>query len=120
MGTQQMLLILLTIVLVGIAVAVGVTTFDAQAQSSNKMAIKVDLEQLRADAMAFKQLEGNGVYTGYPDKAVFSANANATYGITAGASSVTFVATSARNNSQTITVALDATGTFGAFEYEGW
>ena len=53
MGTQQVLLIVLSVIIIGVAVAVGITMFSTQSASSNREALKADLETFAAQAIAF-------------------------------------------------------------------
>ncbi|MCK4359436.1 MAG: hypothetical protein KAW92_11985 [Candidatus Cloacimonetes bacterium] len=53
MGTQQVLLIVLAVIIVGVAVAVGITMFSTQSASSNREALRADLLNFAAQALAF-------------------------------------------------------------------
>ena len=53
MGTQQVLLIVLSVIIIGVAVAVGITMFGSQSASSNREALKADMINFAAQAIAF-------------------------------------------------------------------
>ena len=64
MGTQQILLIVLSVIIVGIAAAVGITMFNTQAETSNRQAILMDLQNFSSHSQAFyktpRDLGGGG------------------------------------------------------------
>ena len=124
MGQQQLLLIILGVIIVGIAIAVGLSLFSAQSIQANKDAIINDLNNIAAHAYQFKIRPssmggGNGVYTGYTIPTKMATNENATYAATPAASSVTVLATSVQNSTNTITVVVDSDGKLGSWTYAG-
>jgi len=101
MGTQQILMIVLSVIIVGVAVGVGITMFQNQARNSNRQAVISDLQNFRANAIAFYKMPasmgggGNGnpgfvgtgtsgaqlrTYLGFPASGNFS-NDNGDYSI---------------------------------------
>jgi len=124
MGQQQLLLIILGVIIVGIAIAVGLSLFSAQSIQANKDAIINDLNNIAAHAYQFKIRPssmggGNGVYTGYTIPTKMATNENATYTATPAAASVTVLATSVQNSTNTITVVVDSDGKLGSWTYAG-
>ncbi|HTR81461.1 MAG TPA: hypothetical protein VMM58_07500 [Bacteroidota bacterium] len=95
MGQQQLLLIILGVIIVGIAVAVGITMFQDNAVDQNRSAVIADLTTLAAKAQQYyakpTTLGGGGNSfvgltadaTGLADLAstAFTDNANGTYTI---------------------------------------
>ncbi len=124
MGQQQLLLIILGVIIVGIAIAVGLSLFSAQSIQSNKDAIINDLNNIAAQAYQYKirpssMAGGNGSYTGYSIPTKMATNENANYAATPAANSVTVVATSIQNSTNTITVVVDSDGKLGSWTYAG-
>ncbi len=124
MGQQQLLLIILGVIIVGIAIAVGLSLFSAQSIQANKDAIINDLNNIAAHAYQFKIRPtsmggGSGAYTGYTIPTKMATNENATFAATPAASSVTVVATSVQNTTNTITVVVDSDGRLGSWTYGG-
>ena len=124
MGQQQLLLIILGVIIVGIAIAVGLSLFSAQSVQSNKDAIINDLNNIAAHAYQFRIRPssmggGNGAYTGYAIPVKMQTNSNATYASTPAANTVTIVATSAQNTTNTVTVVVDSNGNLGSWTYAG-
>jgi hypothetical protein len=124
MGQQQLLLIILGVIIVGIAIAVGLSLFSAQSIQSNKDAIINDLNNIAAHAYQFRIRPssmggGNGAYTGYSIPTKMQTNSNASYASTPAANTVTIVATSAQNTTNTVTVVVDSNGNLGSWTYAG-
>jgi hypothetical protein len=124
MGQQQLLLIILGVIIVGIAIAVGLSLFSAQSIQSNKDAIINDLNNIAAHAYQFRIRPssmggGNGAYTGYTIPTKMQTNSNASYASTPAANTVTIVATSAQNTTNTVTVVVDSNGNLGSWTYAG-
>ncbi len=124
MGQQQLLLIILGVIIVGIAIAVGLSLFSAQSIQANKDAIINDLNNIAAHAYQYKIRPssmggGSGAYTGYTIPTKMATNENATYAATPAASTVTVVATSIQNTTNTITVVVDSDGRLGSWTYGG-
>lgn len=124
MGQQQLLLIILGVIIVGIAIAVGLSLFSAQSIQANKDAIINDLNNIAAHAYQFKIRPssmggGQGSYSGYNIPSKMASNENATYSATAGASTVSIVATSNSNTTNTVTGVVDSDGRLGSWTYAG-
>ena len=123
MGQQQLLLIILGVIIVGIAIAVGLSLFSAQSIQANKDAMINDINNISAHAYQFKIRPssmggGNGAYTGYSIPVKMATNENGTYAVNSpGANSVTIVATSRQNTTNTITVVVDSDGKLGSWTY---
>ena len=124
MGQQQLLLIILGVIIVGIAIAVGLSLFTAQSIQSNRDAIINDLNNLAAQAYQFRIRPvsmggGQGDYSTYVIPTKMRTNENATYNAAPGANSIVFVATSAQNTSNTVTVTIDSFGRLDSWSYTG-
>jgi hypothetical protein len=124
MGQQQLLLIILGVIIVGIAIAVGLSLFSAQSIQANKDAMINDLNNIAAHAYQYKIRPssmggGNGAYTNYAIPVKMATNENGTYAATPAASTVTIVATSRQNTTNTITVTVDSDGKLGSWTYAG-
>jgi len=125
MGQQQLLLIILGVIIVGIAIAVGLSLFSAQSVQSNRDAMINDLNNLAAQAYQYRIRPtsmggGQGVYTGFTIPTKMRTNENGTYSAgTPGASSITWVATSGQNPTNTITVNIDSDGKLNTWVYAG-
>ena len=126
MGQQQLLLIILGVIIVGIAIAVGLSLFSAQSVQSNRDAIINDMNNLAAQAYQYRIRPtsmggGQGDYSLFTIPHKMRTNENATYTIsgTPSASSITFLATSAQNTTNTITVTINSDGRLGNWTYGG-
>lgn len=124
MGQQQLLLIILGVIIVGIAIAVGLSLFSAQSIQANKDAIINDLNNLSAHAYQYKIRPtsmggGQGAYTGYVIPSKMASNENAAYVATPSANTVSIVATSNSNTTNTVTAVVDSDGRLGSWTYAG-
>jgi len=124
MGQQQLLLIILGVIIVGIAIAVGLSLFSAQSIQANKDAMINDLNNIAAHAYQYKIRPssmggGNGSYTNYAIPVKMATNENGTYTATPSASTVSILATSRQNTTNTITVTVDSDGKLGSWTYAG-
>jgi hypothetical protein len=124
MGQQQLLLIILGVIIVGIAIAVGLSLFSAQSIQANKDAIINDLNNLAAHAYQYKIRPssmggGQGSYSGYSIPSKMASNENAAYVPTPSANSVSIVATSSANSTNTVTAVVDSDGRLGSWTYTG-
>ena len=125
MGQQQLLLIILGVIIVGIAIAVGLSLFSAQSIQANKDAIINDLNNIAAHAYQYKISPssmggGQGTYSGYVIPSKMATNENATYSVSATtASTVTIVATSSANTTNTVQATVDSDGRLGTWTYAG-
>ena len=125
MGQQQLLLIILGVIIVGIAIAVGLSLFSAQSVQSNRDAIINDLNNLAAQAYQFRIRPtsmggGQGDYTTFAIPTKMRTNENATYTISSpSANSLSFLATSAQNSSNTVSVSIDSNGRLSGWSYTG-
>jgi len=124
MGQQQLLLIILGVIIVGIAIAVGLSLFSAQSVQSNRDAIINDLNNLAAQAYQFRIRPtsmggGQGNYTCFSIPTKMRTNENGTYASTPTANTISFVATSAQNATNTVTVTLDSQGHLAGWSYGG-
>jgi hypothetical protein len=95
MGQQQLLLIILGVIIVGIAVAVGITMFQDNAVDQNRSAVIADLTTLSAKAQqyyakpttlggggnSFVGLTADATGLGILASTAFTTNANGTYSI---------------------------------------
>ena len=124
MGQQQLLLIILGVIIVGIAIAVGLSLFSAQSVQSNRDAIINDLNNLAAQAYQFRIRPtsmggGQGTYSCFSIPSKMKSNENGTYSSTPTANTISFVATSAQNATNTVTVTLDSQGHLAGWSYGG-
>ena len=124
MGQQQLLLIILGVIIVGIAIAVGLSLFSAQSIQANKDAIINDLNNIAAHAYQYRIRPssmggGQGSYSGYTIPSKMASNENAAYAATPAANSVTIVATSNANTTNTVTAVVDSDGRLGSWTYAG-
>lgn len=116
MAWQQLLIIILVVIVLGIAIIVGFSLFSASAVASNRDSIVGDLSDIAANAYRFYgRLRvmggGQGDYSTYSIPRLFAANENATYSIKErSANSITFLAISTSDPSNTVTVTLDGKG----------
>ena len=112
------------VIVVGIAIAVGLSLFSAQSIQSNRDAMINDLNNLAAMAYQYRIRPasmggGEGTYTGFTIPAKMQTNENAKYASTAHADEIEFVATSAQNRTNTITVKCDGDGRLHGWTYTG-
>jgi hypothetical protein len=124
MGQQQLLLIILGVIIVGIAIAVGLSLFSAQSVQSNRDAIINDLNNLAAQAYQFRIRPtsmggGQGDYTCFTIPTKMRTNENGTYASTPTTNTISFIATSAQNATNTVTVTLDSNGRLSGWSYGG-
>jgi hypothetical protein len=125
MGQQQLLLVILGVIIVGIAIAIGISLFGAQSISSNRDAMINDLNHLGSFAYQFRvRLRsmggGQGDYSTFAIPPKMALNEDGTYTVSsAQVSSVTLLAVSANNPSNTIQVTLDSDGKLGNWSYGG-
>jgi hypothetical protein len=119
------MLVILGVILVGIAIAAGISMFNAQGIAFNRDAMIGDLNELAAHAYAFRgdlrvMGGGQGDYSTYSIPLSLRVNDNATYSIaSASVNSITFLAVSAQNPSNTIQVTLDGAGKLQNWTYLG-
>jgi len=125
MGTQQLLLIILGVLIVGVAIAVGLMLFSSQSNQAAKDLMVNDLNHIAAQAYQFKSKTvsmggGDGSYTSYAIPLQLVTNENATYSIGgATQTTITLVAVSLANTTNTITVIADVNGTLDSWTYTG-
>ena len=125
MGQQQLLLVILGVIIVGVAIAIGVTLFGAQSISSNRDAMINDLNHLGSFAYQFRVRircmgGGEGDYTTFTIPTKMISNEDATYSVSnAQLSSLTLLAVSAMNTSNTIKVTVDSDGKLTNWTYAG-
>ena len=124
MGQQQLLLIILGVMLVAFAIAVGLTLFSAQAIQANKTAIFNDINQIAAYANHYRVSTtsmggGQGSYAGFRIPITMTYTENASFQATSTASTVTIVAKSLNDSSNTITVVMNRAGELGNWTYTG-
>ncbi|MCB2204179.1 hypothetical protein KQI65_05470 [bacterium] len=139
MGTQQLLLIVLGVIIVGIAVVVGINIFGTNAEQANKDAITQDCLRLAAAAQGFYRKPtmlggGNNSFVGIEIEdcgmsnngdIMTGENVNGTYVLSgATATGLVVTGTSQTDNTQTVTLTLDMTGTTDdervSIAYAGW
>ena len=124
MGQQQLLLIILGVIIVGIAIAVGLSLFSAQSIQANKDAIINDLNNIAAHCYQYRIRPssmggGQGSYVGYAIPTKMATNENAAFAATPTASTVSIVATSNANSTNTVTAVVDSDGRLGSWTYAG-
>jgi hypothetical protein len=125
MGQQQLLLVILGVIIVGIAIAIGISLFGAQSIASNRDAMINDLNHLASFAYQFRvRLHsmggGEGDYTSFAIPPKMTLNEDGTYSVTsAQVSSLTLLAVSATNASNTIGVTVDSDGKLMNWSYGG-
>ncbi len=105
MGQQQLLLIILGVIIVGIAVAVGITMFQDNAVDQNRSAVIADLTTLSAKAQqyyakpttlggggnSFVGLTADATGLGILASTAFTDNANGTYTVKTAGTATTVV-----------------------------
>jgi hypothetical protein len=125
MGQQQLLFVILGVIIIGIAIIAGISMFDAQAVATNRDSIISDLNELGAHAYQFRgRLRtmggGQGDYSTYSIPAVLANNNDATYSIqSASVNSITFLAVSSHNPSNTVLVTIDGDGKLANWTFAG-
>jgi hypothetical protein len=125
LGQQQLLLVILGVIIVGVAIAFGVTLFSAQSIASNRDAMINDLNHLGSFAYQFRvRLRsmggGEGDYTTFAIPPKMALNDDGTYSVNnAQVSSLTLLAVSASNASNTIQVTIDSDGKLMNWSYGG-
>jgi hypothetical protein len=125
LGQQQLLLVILGVIIVGVAIAIGVTLFAAQSISSNRDAMINDLNHLGSFAYQFRiRLRsmggGQGDYTTFTIPPKMTWNEDGTYSVNnAQVSSLTLLAVSTSNVSNTIQVTVDSDGKLMNWSYGG-
>jgi len=125
MGQQQLLLVILGVIIVGIAIAFGISLFGAQSIASNRDAMINDLNHLASFAYQFRvRLRsmdgGQGDYTSFAIPTKMTWNEDGTYSVnSAQVSSLTLLAVSTTNASNTIQVTVDSDGKLVNWSYGG-
>jgi hypothetical protein len=125
MGQQQLLLVILGVIIVGIAIAIGISLFGAQSIASNRDAMINDLNHLASFAYQFRvRLRsmggGEGDYTSFTIPPKMTLNEDGTYSVnSAQVSSLSFLAVSATNATNTIRVTVDSDGKLMNWSYGG-
>jgi hypothetical protein len=125
MGQQQLLFVILGVIIIGIAIIAGISMFDAQAVATNRDSIISDLNELGAHAYQFRgRLRtmggGQGDYSTYSIPAVLANNNDATYSIqSASVNSITFLAVSTDDPSNTVLVTIDSDGKLANWTFAG-
>ncbi len=123
MGQQQLLLIILGVIVVGIAIAVGLSLFSAQSIQANKDAMINDINNIAAYCYQYKirpvsMAGGGGSYANCLLPTRLATNDNASYAITASATSVTINGYSSQDAANgTVTVSLDSFGTLSGWSF---
>ena len=86
MGQQQLLLIVLSIILVAVAIIIGLDRFDAQAESSNRDAVIIDLNRISGFAIQYfrkpiLQMGGDKSFIGFGIPPAMDTTVNGVYTI---------------------------------------
>ncbi len=100
MGQQQLLLIILGVIIVGIAVAVGITMFQDNAVDQNRSAVIADLTTLSAKAQQY-----------YAKPVSLGGGGNSFVGLTADATGLGILASTAFTNNANGTYTVKTAGT---------
>ncbi|MGA7161440.1 MAG: hypothetical protein WBZ48_10585 [Bacteroidota bacterium] len=100
MGQQQLLLIILGVIIVGIAVAVGITMFQDNAVDQNRSAVIADLTTLAAKAQQY-----------YAKPVTLGGGGNSFVGLTADATGLGDLASTAFTNNANGTYTIKTAGT---------
>ncbi len=100
MGQQQLLLIILGVIIVGIAVAVGITMFQDNAVDQNRSAVIADLTTLAAKAQQY-----------YAKPVTLGGGGNSFVGLTADATGLGILASTAFTNNANGTYTVKTAGT---------
>ena len=125
MGQQQLLLVILGVIIVGIAIAIGISLFGAQSIASNRDAMINDLNHLASFAYQFRvRLRsmggGEGDYSSFTIPPKMMLNEDGTYSVnSAQVSSLSLLAVSTTNASNTIRVTVDSDGKLMNWSYSG-
>ncbi|HTP79437.1 MAG TPA: hypothetical protein VMM57_03415 [Bacteroidota bacterium] len=125
MGQQQLILVLLGIMIIGVGIAAGLGLFSTNNSNNNKMAIMQDLNNIAAHAIKYQVRPatmggGNGSFDGFTIAPNMVSNANASYSTTSiSSNSITVLAVSAIDSSNTIIVTIDSKGHLSGWTYTG-
>ena len=125
MGQQQLLFVILGIIVIGIAIAAGISMFESQNVLTNRDSIISDLNELAANAYQFRgKLRtmggGQGDYSTYTIPSMMGRNVNATYSVqSASVNSLSMLAVSAENPSNTVFVTIDSRGKLENWTFAG-
>jgi hypothetical protein len=125
MGQQQLLFVILGIIVIGIAIAAGIGMFESQNVLTNRDSIISDLNELAANAFQFRgKLRtmggGQGDYSTYTIPSMMATNVNATYSVqSASVNSLSILAVSAENPSNTVFVKIDSRGKLENWTFAG-
>ena len=125
MGQQQILYIIVGVIIIGIAITVGISIVSAQTVATNRDSMINDLNHLASYAYQYRlRLRalggGEGDYTGFVIPAKMKVNEDATYSIaTAEVNTISLVAVSSENASNSIQVLLGSEGKITAWTFGG-
>jgi hypothetical protein len=125
MGTQQLLFVILGIIIVSIGIAVGFTLFSAQSTASSRDAMINDLNHLGATAYKYRNTiralgGGAGSYSDFTIPSSMKSNDDASFSVAdVQVNSLTLIATSAVNPSNTIKVTVESDGKLDNWTYLG-
>jgi|WetSurMetagenome_2_1015567.scaffolds.fasta_scaffold524019_1 hypothetical protein len=125
MGQQQILFIIVGVIIIGIAITVGISIVSAQTVATNRDALINDLNHLSSYAYQYRiRLRsmggGQGDYTGFVIPPKLSSNEDGSYTVaSAGANSVSLVAVSSENASNSIQVVIGSEGKITAWTFTG-
>ena len=108
MGQQQLLLIILGVIIVGIAVAVGITMFQDNAVDQNRSAVIADLTTLAAKAQQY-----------YAKPTTLGGGGNSFVGLTADATGLGLLASTAFTNNANGAYTIKTAGTATTLVLEG-
>jgi Tfp pilus assembly protein PilE len=108
MGQQQLLLIILGVIIVGIAVAVGITMFQDNAVDQNRSAVIADLTTLAAKAQQY-----------YAKPTTLGGGGNSFVGLTADATGLALLASTAFTNNANGTYTISTAGAAGYVVLQG-
>ena len=108
MGQQQLLLIILGVIIVGIAVAVGITMFQDNAVDQNRSAVIADLTTLAAKAQQY-----------YAKPTTLGGGGNSFVGLTADATGLALLASTAFTNNANGTYSIKTAGSAANVVLEG-
>jgi hypothetical protein len=125
MGQQQILFIIVGVIIIGIAITVGISIVSAQTVATNRDALINDLNHLASYAFDYRlRLRsmggGQGDYTDFVIPPKMRVNEDGTYSIvSAGINSISLVAASAENTSNTIQILVGSEGKITAWTFGG-
>jgi len=108
MGQQQLLLIILGVIIVGIAVAVGITMFQDNAVDQNRSSVIGDLTTLAAKAQQY-----------YSKPVSLGGGGNSYVGLTADATGISILASTAFTNNANGLYSVKTAGTAAQVVLEG-